>query len=230
MGIYWPLIFWLTHIPVPDVARKSGMSDKTMHALAYLALTFLVWLAVCPYRKVHWKHLSAWAIFVVVVGYAATDELLQSRVGRSADMLDFIADLAGVVLGMGILSILSFWPALLTISAIFIFAINNLSRAVFLFPEYHLDTVFHFTAYAALTLIWIQYDCRHRPPIHCSIRRLGVWLLLPLGILFFVKATGPAFHKQFHWIDMATAVFAISATVLLSSFVLWKKKSHTRPH
>jgi hypothetical protein len=31
LGIYWPVIFWLTHIPVPDVARQSGMSDKTMH-------------------------------------------------------------------------------------------------------------------------------------------------------------------------------------------------------
>ena len=55
LGIYWPVIFWLTHIPVPDIARQSGMSDKTMHVLAYFVLTFLIWFTISPYEKVQWR-------------------------------------------------------------------------------------------------------------------------------------------------------------------------------
>jgi len=47
--IYWPGLFVLTHIPIPQLARQSGMSDKMMHALAYLALVFLWWFSISPY-------------------------------------------------------------------------------------------------------------------------------------------------------------------------------------
>ena len=48
LATYWPVLFIITHIPVPDLARKSGMSDKIMHVLAYLILVFFWWGVFVP--------------------------------------------------------------------------------------------------------------------------------------------------------------------------------------
>lgn len=220
LGIYWPLLFWLTHIPVPDIARQSGMSDKTMHILAYMVLVFFVWLAIKPYEKVKWNQAAVWAVLAAVVLYGVADELIQARVGRSGDVGDFLADLTGAVVGLGILSILSFWPALLSLSVIFIFMASNKSNLLALFPQYHFDTVFHFTAYTALTLIWIQHLYR-RGQKRRSAGRLLTAVAFPLGLLFFVKIAGAAMYdKEIWWLDMATAVFGIAAAVLVSYLTL----------
>jgi hypothetical protein len=150
LGIYWPVIFWLTHIPVPDVARQSGMSDKTMHVMAYFALTFLVWFAVSPYQKAGWGNLKVWIVLATVIGYAAIDEYLQGYVGRSVDMQDFIADVFGIVLGLGMLSVFGFWPAMLLSAAFFIFVISNMSNLLLLYRQYYLNAVFHLTAYTVM--------------------------------------------------------------------------------
>lgn len=216
LGIYWPLLFFLTHIPVPDIAGRSGMSDKTMHVLAYLVLVFFVWLAVKPYEQVKWNRPAAWAVLAAVVLYGLADELLQMFAGRSPQTGDVLADLAGAVIGLAILSVVSFWPALLSVSAIFIFVISNKSHLPSLYPQYHSETVFHFTAYTALTLIWIQHLYRQGRAPH-SARRLLAAVAFPLGLLFFVTVTGQAFFdKPAWWVDVATAVFGIAAAVLIS--------------
>lgn len=223
VGIYWPLIFWLTHIPVPMLARRSGMSDKTMHALAYMVLTFLLWLAVNPYEKVSWKRRSFWVIAAAVMIYAALDELLQGRMGRGADFLDFLADTLGGLLALGIMTFLSFWPALLALSAIFIFVIQNLSNLTSLWPQYHLNTVFHFTAYAAFTLIWIHFLIRKG-----SDRPAAKWLLeglaVPLLLLAVVCGGSPIRGKEIYLVDVCTAVFAIAVSVLSSYIILFRNR------
>jgi len=218
LGIYWPVIFWLTHIPVPDVARQSGMSDKTMHILAYLALTFLVWFAVSPYHKVRLNKPKAWLVLIGVLCYGALDELLQGRVGRSVDAMDFAANLFGVVLGLGLLSILGFWSALLAVSAVFIFVISNMSNLLHLsqFAHYHLNALFHFTAYTAFTLIWIQYLDRRGNLLTGWALWLTVSLVMPVLLLFAIKVTAPFFGRPFDWIDVATGLFGISSAILIS--------------
>jgi VanZ family protein len=223
VGIYWPLIFWLTHIPIPALARRSGMSDKTMHVLAYMVLTFLLWLAVNPYQKATWRRLSFWVILGAVLVYAALDEVLQGRIGRGADFRDFLADLLGAVLAMGILSLLSFWPAILAVSAIFIFVIQNLSNLTSLWPQYHLNTVFHFTAYAAFSLLWMHFLVRNRPD-----RAAAKWLLeglaAPLLLLAAVCAGSPIRGKEIYLCDISTAVFAIAASIWASYIILFCKR------
>ena len=219
LGIYWPVIFCLTHIPVPQVARQSGMSDKTMHVLAYFVLTFLVWFAVSPYHKARWNGIKVWIVLATVIGYAAVDEYLQGFVGRSVDMQDFIADVFGVVLGLGTLSIFGFWSAMLMFSAVFMFVISNLSNLLLLYPEYYLNAAFHFTAYTAFTLIWIQYLDRrnHRP----SGR--AFWLMtslaMPVSLLFAIKMTAAIFGRPFDWIGMAIGLCGICAAILISGAV-----------
>jgi hypothetical protein len=219
LGIYWPVIFWLTHIPVPDVARQSGMSDKTMHVLAYFVLTFLVWFAVSPYQKARWNRLKVWVVLATVIGYAAIDEYLQGYVGRSVDIQDFIADVFGVALALGMLSIFGFWSAMLMFSAVFIFIISNRSNLLLLYPQYHLNAVFHFTAYTAFELIWIQYlERRSNPPSGRSLW-LMTSLAMPVLLLFGVKVTAAFFDRPFGWIDIATGLFGMCAAILISGAV-----------
>jgi hypothetical protein len=216
LGIYWPVLFVLTHIPVPAIAGQSGMSDKTMHLLAYLVLVFFVWLAISPYEKVRWNHAKVWIVLAIIVWYGATDEWLQARLGRQMELMDFIWDLAGALSGLGILSVLTFWPALLTVSTIFIFAISDRSLLLNLYPQFHLNTAFHLTAYATLTLIWIQHldrDGRFRKS-HPTWPLIAI--SLPLALLAAVKLVGLHYGKVVWWVDIATAIFAIAATVLIS--------------
>ena len=210
------MIFWLTHIPVPDIARQSGMSDKVMHVLAYFVLTFLIWFAISPYEKVQWCKKKVWILLGVIVWYGAIDEYLQGRVGRSADVMDFVADLFGLALGLGLLSLLSFWPALLAASAVFVFVVSNMSDLLTLYPQYYLNTVFHFTAYTAFALIWIQYMERHVDLKRAKASWLFSSLLVPVVLLVFIKGTSPMFEHPIGWIEVATALFGVCSAILTS--------------
>ena len=161
--VYWPVLFILSHIPVPQIARKSGMSDKIMHVFAYMALVFLCWHAVSPFNRVNWKRAKVWVILMFMVWYGAFDEYLQGRFGRNADIRDFFADLTGTIFGLFILTLLPFWPGALAISAILIFSVTNLSKIAFLYPQIYTNTAFHFIGYATFTLIWIQTMHRYAP-------------------------------------------------------------------
>jgi hypothetical protein len=220
LGIYWPALFVLTHIPVPQIAEQSGMSDKMMHVLAYLALVFFVWLAISPYEKVKWNRPKVWIVLAVAVCYGAFDEWLQARVGRQMEFLDLVGDIKGALIALGILTFLSFWPAIIVVSSIFIFSISNYSALLAQYSEYYLDTAFHLTAYTTLTLLWIQHLDR-RPEYQ---RDHPCWplaaLALPFGLLAAVKLAGfYYYHKSIWWVDVATAVFGIAAAILVSWLV-----------
>ncbi len=216
LGIYWPAIFVLTHIPVPPGVATLGMSDKTMHVLAYLVLVVFVWLSISPYEKVSWKKLKVWIVLAAMVGYGIIDEFLQARIGRSPDRMDFLADITGVLLGLAILTAMSFWPAMVAVSAIFIFVVSNLSNILGVYSPRHLDTVFAFTAYGAFTLIWIQHLSRLSPP-GAGRPWWGLWAIsVPLGLLGAVSGCGVLMGKAFFIIDASAAVFGISAAALLS--------------
>jgi hypothetical protein len=187
-----------------------------MHLLAFMTLMFLAWLTISPYEKVRWNRARVWILLAVMVWYGAFDEWTQGFVGRQTDIIDFCYDLGGSLVALGILSVLSFWPALLTVSAIFIYAVTDRSVLLNLYPQLHLNTAFHLTAYTTLTLIWIQHlnrDGRFR-------RTHPTWpliaLSLPLGLLMAVKLVGLYYEKPLWWVDIATAAFGIAATVLIS--------------
>lgn len=220
LGIYWPVIFWLTHVPIFAIARQSGMSDKTMHVMAYFVLTFLAWFAVSPYEKVRWRGRKVWVVLAVLVGYAAVDEVLQGYVGRSVEMGDFAADAGGILLALGLLGVLSFWSALLTASAVFVFVISNKSDLLLLYPQYGLETIFHYTAYTAFTLIWIQHMDRYTAIRPAGARWLVSALLVPLGLLGVVNGTAPLFGRSVGWIAAATAVFGIASAILISYLII----------
>ncbi|MBN1123641.1 MAG: VanZ family protein [Sedimentisphaerales bacterium] len=194
------------------------MSDKVMHILAYLGLVFLVWLAINPYERVRWNQPKVWMVLAVIVLYGIMDEVLQGWMGRSADEMDFLADIFGSLLGLGILSIFSFWPALLLIAAIFIFCISNLARIDLLNDQPFLNTGFHFLGYAFFTLVWIQYIGRtsYKNTRWEGLQWIGIAMTGPFGLLIAVKLTELLFDRRIWAIDCALACFAIVCSILFS--------------
>jgi len=214
LALYWPALFVLTHIPIPRVVQEADVSDKSLHFLAYLILTFLLWSVVSGNQKVNWRRAAPWLVLSVIVVYGILDEWLQGYVvGRSCDVRDFFSDLEGALASLILSSFLMFWPAGLIIVATFIFGITNVTRANLsdLLPV--TNAVFHFLAYAILTVLWIQ--CVHlflAPKV-----RKAKWFILvlagPTGFLIIVKLFSVMAGKELAFSDIIIAFGAIVAVV-----------------
>ena len=207
--LYWPTIFVLSHIPIPQLVRRAQVYDKALHFLFFLILSFLLWFAVSPDSKVIWRRATVWWVLLVMAGYGAVDEWLQLYVaGRSSDIMDFSADLAGAITGLILFSFFTFWPSLLIVTGISIFLLTNLTRVNLddLLPV--TNTVFHLSAYAVFTLLWIRYI--HPLLIKASQpKRLIVVLALPTIFLLAVKLSSIILVRNFGPRDVAISGAAI---------------------
>jgi VanZ family protein len=226
---YWPALFVLAHIPIPQAVRESGVSDKSLHIIAYLNLVFLLWFAIKPEKKVNWRRASAWWILLIVVGYGLCDEWLQGRVGsRSADISDFFADLAGAVASLGILSVFSFWPASIVVTSATIFFLTNFSGAKLLTILPYTNTAFHLFAFALLTMLWIQCIYQFLPLKPSNPKWLMTALALPIGFLLPVKFISLFTRKTFALTDTIVSLIGIVAVVLtISMITLLRQKLST---
>jgi VanZ family protein len=100
----WAGLFVLTHIPVPKGMPPIRVSDKVIHGVAYFVLAMLGGRAALKRGRIlTWRWIAAWT--VVYALYAAGDERLQSFVGRTCDVLDWLFDVLGVGLAMAILAL-----------------------------------------------------------------------------------------------------------------------------
>jgi len=213
---YWPALFILAHIPIPQMVRKADVSDKGLHFLAYLILVFLLWSAISPHSKVNWRKAAVWWVLLVTVWYGVIDEVLQSYVaGRSTDIMDFVANLGGTLTGLIVLSLFTFWPAFLVVTGITIFGLTNISQANLadLLPV--TNTAFHFSAYSVFTLLWIQ--CMQdllllNPP---QRRWLIVASSLPIGFVLAVKLGSFVLGRSFAITDVIVSTIGVAAVVSL---------------
>ena len=98
---YWVTLATLTHLPkLPHAASAALVYDKIVHAVAFGILAALAWWAWPPTEPGQAVRRAAmW--FVILAVYAAADELLQPLTGRSCELADWIADIVGIILGLG---------------------------------------------------------------------------------------------------------------------------------
>ncbi len=102
--LFWVALFVATHLPKPPrIVTTSGL-DKVCHFLAFAALAFLFCWAVSRRRQL------TGAVYAAVVSlialYAALDELLQAPLPhRSADPVDWLADIVGAACGALVFSL-----------------------------------------------------------------------------------------------------------------------------
>lgn len=103
--LYALLIFGLSSIPNLQAPNLGiGPVDKLVHAVEYAIFGVLLSRAVTGFPRLR-NHIL-WRPLVIAVGglYAASDELHQLLVpGRSAELADWVADVAGLVIGLFIL-------------------------------------------------------------------------------------------------------------------------------
>ena len=82
VALLWPIN---QPIPAPDG------TDKIVHLIAFAALAF-------PLART--GRFGLFAVFIGASAFGGLIELIQPTFGRSADMQDWIADIAGVALGI----------------------------------------------------------------------------------------------------------------------------------
>lgn len=223
---YWPTLFILAHIPIPLLVRKAGVSDKSLHFLAYLVLVFLLWFAVSPDKKVIWREVVVWWVFFVITLYGVIDELLQSCVGRSCDVRDIVANSAGTLTGLILFSVFTFWPAALLVTGTVIFGITNIARVNLAEFVPVTNAMFHLFAYAIFTALWVQYMhlfLSLRPP---KPKWLIAALAGPTGLLLIVRLFSVILGKGFGLWEVIISVGAIAAVVAITYLITLIHKTH----
>ena len=224
LALYWPVLFVFAHIPVPQVVREAGVSDKNLHFLGYLVLVYLLWFAARGDEKVNWRSLGPWWILAIMALYGVFDEWSQNYVaGRTCDVQDFLADVVGTVGGLVLFSVFAFWPAGLLVTAIVIFGVTNITRADLARLMPVTSAAFHLFAYAVFTALWVQY-IRRFPSVLLTPRAGAKWLTAavagPLALLLIVKLFSVIAGRAFTVRDMlisAGGVGMIVAVVYLAA-------------
>jgi VanZ family protein len=224
--VYWPGIFILAHIPIPQLVYKAQVSDKSLHFLAYLVLAFLFWFAISPDKKVHWRKAAVWWVLLVVVWYGVVDEVLQGYVGRSCDVMDFFANLVGTLAGLILFSFFTFWPVSLVVMGTTIFTLANLTRANLAELLPITNAIFHLFAYAFFTMLWIQYIHLFLPTKAPKLKWVMTALATPTGLLLITKLFSIIFGKNFGVQDVIISIVGITAVITTIFLItLFRRKS-----
>jgi hypothetical protein len=214
LALYWPTLFVLGHIPVPLIVRRAHVSDKSLHLLAYMILTFLLWSAIKPREKVRWRKAFVWCLLAVVAVYGVCDECLQYFVAdRTVDAKDFLADLAGAAVALGVLTACSFWPASVIVAGatIYVLAVFTRANLTALLPV--AMGVFHLMTYAVFTLLWIGCMREAR-----GLHKKGLpWFVasaaLPAALLVAAQVSARVSGKAFAGEDAITAAIGILGSI-----------------
>jgi VanZ family protein len=232
LALYWPALFFLAHVPIPQLVRKAGVSDKCLHFLAYLILTFLLWFSIKSDEKVKWRRPAVWCIIVLTAGYGAVDEVIQSTVGRTCDVLDIAANLAGILTGLFIFSFFTFWPSSLFVTGLTVFGITNIAKANLaeMFPVTYM--LFHLFAFGIFTALWIQN-------MHLSIdikESETKWLIcafsVPVGFLLTVKVFTAILGRDFAVTDIIAslgAIIIVTVAIYIRALLKKRRTSTTKP-
>jgi VanZ family protein len=223
--LYWPALFVLSHIPIPQLVREAGVSDKSLHFLAYLILVFFIWFAISPDKKVNWRKAVPWWILLVVVLYGIIDEISQSYVGRSCDILDFFTNLVGALTGLVLFTIFTFWPAAVLVAGIVIFGTTNIARANLADTLPITNAMFHLLAYTIFTMLWIQCLRTLKPVKTSHVKRLIPALGGPIAFLLIVKMFSVILGRVFVMYDIIVSIGAIAGTFCL--LLLYHKNTKT---
>ncbi len=101
LAVYWITLFTATTLPGKDMPN-IGVSDKISHFTGYFGLAVLLNIFLLIQNKKQKLKKNAW-LFTLIIGsvYGAIDELHQKFIpGRSCDILDWLADVIGILLGI----------------------------------------------------------------------------------------------------------------------------------
>lgn len=90
--LYWVFMFVMTHLPRVPVFLPPT-KDKTAHFLSYGLYGGLLYLAIWSFRP-RWRTIGVMVVCIAII-YGAFDEVTQPLVGRSMELMDWVADVLG---------------------------------------------------------------------------------------------------------------------------------------
>lgn len=96
--VYWLALVTGTHMPQPPELMGLEKHDKLLHQSAYAGLAFLVTLNVWWRKRLRARHFMI--LFIALAAFGGLDELTQPPFNRTADWLDWFADMAGTAIGL----------------------------------------------------------------------------------------------------------------------------------
>lgn len=100
---YTAVLVFATHYPRPEeLLGPNPPSDKTLHLLAYGVLGLLAAALVAVSGR--WAARNGAGLAAGLAVFAAIDETTQPWFGRSAEPLDWVYDLIGITLGIGLVA------------------------------------------------------------------------------------------------------------------------------
>ena len=95
-----------THYPKLDqLLGRYGHADKLLHFVAYFLLAVFVALAVWGAGR--WSRRAVVAVAIALAAFGAVDEITQPLFGRTADVFDWVADCAGIAVGILLVAVTS---------------------------------------------------------------------------------------------------------------------------
>ncbi len=95
-----------THYPKPEqLLGRYGHADKLLHFVAYFLLA--VFVAAAVWGAGRWSRRAALIVAIALAAFGAVDEITQPLFGRTADVLDWAADCAGIAVGILLVAITS---------------------------------------------------------------------------------------------------------------------------
>lgn len=105
---YTLVLVLATHYPRPEeLLGPNPPSDKTLHVIAYGLLGLFVAATLAAAGR--WSWASAGVLLVALAAFAALDEVTQPFFGRTAEPLDWISDVVGLVAGLAVVGIGRTW-------------------------------------------------------------------------------------------------------------------------
>jgi VanZ family protein len=99
---YWLLLFTGTHVPPEFPGLPAEGWDKVVHFSSFAVLAGLLAIAV----RSLWGRLPIWSavvVWLIVVSYAAGDEISQPFFRRTCDIYDWRADACGAAVGLALI-------------------------------------------------------------------------------------------------------------------------------
>ncbi len=211
---YWLGIFIATHIPIPGWTRKMGISDKTMHFVAYMILALLLWLAASFEQKADWKKLRTWLLSGIVLLYGVADELLQHFSKRSVDIRDLMANMLGIAAAMVIATVLPARYAVMILVTGCPLFLPAVVRSQLIIQGSILEAGIYLAGFTVITIAWIKYLSLVNLPNLRPIRLLPLFSAGPIVTLGIVKLYAILTDKP---LGMTAALSAFAAIVLTVS-------------
>ncbi len=105
LAVFWVLLLVGTHWPPSASSPPFNLSDKLLHFVAYSGLAFLLTWVLSIRTPPTWERAALVISICCLAG--ALDEITQPWTGRTTELYDWYADVAGAIAGVAVFMLLT---------------------------------------------------------------------------------------------------------------------------